>query len=74
MVEARNVEVRKGREPEAMDTQEKGPFNMDYFELLAHHLGEEWKKLAEKLGVNRARVQSIIQNNVHFQQRMEGYY
>ena len=43
--------------------QEKGPFTMEYFTLLSQHLGDEWKRLAEHLGVNKARVQSIIQYN-----------
>ncbi len=36
---------------------------MELFEALAADLGDEWKTMAEFLGVNFARVQAIIRDN-----------
>ncbi len=36
---------------------------MELFEALAADLGDEWKSMAEFLGVNFARVQAIIRDN-----------
>ena len=36
---------------------------MELFEVLTANLGDEWRQVAEFLGINRARTQAIMRNN-----------
>ena len=36
---------------------------MELFEALAANLGDEWRQVAESLGINKARVQAIKRDN-----------
>ncbi|KAI0239413.1 hypothetical protein LSAT2_009847 [Lamellibrachia satsuma] len=43
--------------------EETGPLTFGYFRELSEYIGDEWQQLAERLGIKRARIQSLMRSN-----------
>ncbi|KAK2179581.1 hypothetical protein NP493_482g02010 [Ridgeia piscesae] len=43
--------------------EETGPLTLGYFHELSQYIGDEWQLLAERLGIKRPRIQSLMRSN-----------